>query len=85
MRAEYEGASTLHRFAPDFIPRPVGWGTYKKDATTHFYICEFVDMIEELPDMHKFCAKLAQMHQDSVLHSPDGKFGFHVVTYEGNM
>jgi protein-ribulosamine 3-kinase len=85
LRGEYEGAAALYSVAPDFVPRPVGWGTYKSDPTTHFYLCDFIEMIEELPDVHKFCARLAKMHQDSIPLSPNGKFGFHVQTFEGSM
>ncbi|PGH18219.1 hypothetical protein AJ79_00557 [Helicocarpus griseus UAMH5409] len=41
-------------------------------------------MIDELPDMQKFCATLARMHRDSIPLSSNGKFGFHVVTYHGD-
>ena len=85
MRGEYEGVTALHRTAPGLVPKPVGWGTYTEDKTTHFYLCEFVKMIDELPDMPIFCERLAQMHKDSIASSPKHGFGFHVVTYEGNM
>lgn len=38
---------------------------------------------EELPERREFCKKLAALHQLGV--SPSGKFGFHVVTYNGNL
>jgi hypothetical protein len=40
-------------------------------------------MDDELPDLKNFCASLAQLHRDSV--SPEGKFGFHTQTYNGNI
>lgn len=37
----------------------------------------------DLPDVTKFTARLAEMHQKSK--SPTGKYGFHVTTYNGNL
>ncbi|KAK2600093.1 hypothetical protein QQS21_005179 [Conoideocrella luteorostrata] len=68
------------------IPRPVAWGTYKSDPNTHFYLCEFMDMIEELPDIRKFSAMLAKLHHNSMADIDAPKeFGFHVMTHEGSM
>jgi fructosamine-3-kinase len=36
-----------------------------------------------MPDPRKFTARLAELHQKSK--SPNGKFGFHVTTYSGNL
>lgn len=36
-----------------------------------------------MPDPHKFAARLSKLHEES--NSPDGKFGFHVTTYAGNL
>lgn len=82
---EYEGVAALYEIAPDFVPFPVAWGTNKSDPNTHFYLCEFIDMVEKLPDVQKFCARLAKMHRDSISRSTNGRFGFHIITYEGNM
>lgn len=86
LRGEYEGSSTIYKYTPEGIPRPVAWGTYKSDPNTHFYLCEFMDMIEELPDIRKFSALLAKLHRESML-DPDApkEFGFHVMTHEGSM
>ena len=85
VRSEYEGVSATYPIVPDFVPRPIGWGTYKTDPNKHFYISDFVPMIEELPDPQAFCFKLAQLHTASIPLSPNGKFGFHITTYSGNM
>jgi len=66
------GISALHEFVPDSIP---SLGNRL-----------FVDSIEELPDIRKFGAMLAKLHQESMA-SPEApqEFGFPVVTYEGTM
>ncbi|KAF2831012.1 hypothetical protein CC86DRAFT_377933 [Ophiobolus disseminans] len=82
---EFEGIKALHQVVPKGVPRPVAWGTYKSNPNIHFYLCDFVDMIEDLPDVPKFCALLAKLHMNSIPLSPNGKFGFHTMTYEGTM
>lgn len=83
---EFESGKLLYGLAPDACPMPIGYGTYKSDKDSHFYLCAFHDMNDELPDVEEFCAKLAQMHKDSIaMGSPDGKYGFHVTTFQGNM
>ena len=86
LRGEYHGVKALFKFVPEGIPRPVAWGTYKANPNTHFYLCDYIDMIEELPDIRKFCAMLAKLHHESMV-SEDAptEFGFPVVTYEGSM
>ncbi|KAI6756695.1 hypothetical protein HG530_011293 [Fusarium avenaceum] len=66
-----------------FIPRPIACGTYQTISDTHFFLCEFREMTEDMPDPHKFAALLSRLHQKSV--SPTGKFGFHVTNYAGNL
>lgn len=82
---EFESATALWRSLPDFTPQPIAWGTYKSDPDTHFYICEFHEMTDEMPDVTKFCAKLARLHLNSIPQSPTGQFGFHTNTYVGNI
>lgn len=84
-QGEFEGIKALHQVIPEGVPRPVAWGTYKSNPSTHFYLCDFVDMIEDLPDVQKFCALLAKLHRESIPLSPNGKFGFGTTTYEGTM
>ena len=85
VRSEFEGVNAVYTIVPDFVPRPIGWGTYKTDQSKNFYMSDFIPMSEGLPDPQVFCAKLAQLHRDSISLSPNGKFGFHVTTYAGNM
>ena len=73
----------IHTLLPDFVPKPIAVGTYEMMPDTHFFICEFREMIEEMPDPNKFAARLAALHEDSK--SPNGKFGFHITTYSGNL
>ncbi|KAF0642039.1 hypothetical protein FPSE5266_07547 [Fusarium pseudograminearum] len=67
----------------EIVPRPIACGTYQTTTDTHFFLCEFREMTEDMPDPHKFAALLSTLHQKSV--SPTGKFGFHITTYAGNL
>ncbi|KAJ5682336.1 hypothetical protein N7462_005501 [Penicillium macrosclerotiorum] len=83
MKGEFESMTAIHNVVPDFVPKPMAWGTYESVPDTHFFLCEFREMTEELPDVHQFTACLAALHKTST--SPTGKFGFHVTTYNGNL
>ena len=50
---------------------------------THFFLCEYREMTDAMPDPQKFSTRLAALHQNSK--SPNGKFGFHMTTYSGNL
>ena len=84
-KGEFEGVSALYKVANSFVPRPVGWGEYKSKPGRFFYLADFVDMIDELPEVQDFCEGLASMHKKSLELPHNGKFGFHEVTFEGCM
>lgn len=84
MEGEFNSMSELYKLAPSFVPQPYAWGTFRSvNPVTHFFLCEFVDMENELPDPVPFCAKLAEIHSNSV--SPTGKFGFMVPNCHGKI
>ena len=83
MHGEFESMTAIHGLLPNWAPEPVAWGTYETIPETHFFLCEFREMSDELPDPHKFTARLAELHQKS--RSPNGKFGFHITTFNGNL
>jgi fructosamine-3-kinase len=68
---------------PDFCPKPIAYGTLESDPNLHFYVCKFYTFFEGIPEPASFCEKLARLHSTSS--SPDGKFGFHCTTYNGNL
>jgi fructosamine-3-kinase len=82
-KGEFQSMSAIHNVLPEFVPRPVAYGTYRTIQDTHFLLCEFREMTDDMPDPYKFAALLSTLHQKSV--SPTGKFGFHVTTYAGNL
>jgi fructosamine-3-kinase len=83
VHGEFESMKAIHSLLPDFAPKPIAWGTYQTIPDTHFFLCEFRDMKDDMPDPQKFTVRLAKLHQKSS--SPTGKFGFHITTYSGNL
>lgn len=83
VKAEYESMKAIWSVSPDFAPEPIAFGAYKTIPDTHFFLCEFRELTDELPEPEEFTARLAALHQNSK--SPTGKFGFHTPTYPGNL
>lgn len=83
IRGEFESMKAIYTILPDFAPKPIAWGTYENIPDAHFFLCEYREMKDEMPDPHRFAARLAALHQNSK--SPNGRFGFHVTTYSGNL
>lgn len=82
VHSEFESMKAIYNLTPEFAPKPVAWGSYASAPNTHFILCEYREMIEDIPDPVAFASRLAGLHQTSK--SPNGKFGFHMTTYSGN-
>lgn len=80
---EFYSMTTMHQVIPDSTPAPIAWGTYASDPDIHFFLCRFVNVIDEVPDVETFTVKVAELHAQSS--SPNGKYGFPVPTYMGRM
>ena len=80
---EFVSMSSLHDAVPYLTPLPVAYGTYATDSNVHFFLCGFVEMADELPDVQGLAASLADLHATTV--SPNGKYGFHVPTLQGTI
>ena len=83
LESEFESTSAIRSVTPDFVPKPIAWGSFETITDAHFYLCEFRELGERLPEAPDFCKQLATLHKNSV--SPNGKYGFHVVTYNGDL
>ena len=80
---EFVSMTSLHDTLPYLTPLPVAWGTYAADSNVHFFLCGFVEMADELPDVQALAASLAELHLKGVSHN--GKYGFHVPTLQGTI
>ena len=72
----------LHKTMPSLVPKPHTWGKFKLPAIdTYFFLSDFIDMSNRLPDPKRLCSRIVELHRVSV--SPAGKFGFHISTCHG--
>ncbi|KAK8066040.1 hypothetical protein PG997_012787, partial [Apiospora hydei] len=86
MRATFQAELTLHEFIPEFSPRPIATGTYASDKNLHFFLAEFVDMIEDdTPSPESYMTAVAALHNRSFGKSPSGQFGFPIPTRFGDL
>jgi fructosamine-3-kinase len=86
MKAGWVSENSLYHFIPEWMPRPVAFGTYKSDPNTHFLLLEFVDLVDsEIPSSKSYVAPMAALHLRSRGKSPKGKFGFGVKTFCGTL
>lgn len=80
---EFVSMTTLHDVLPELTPAPIAWGTFAEDSNIHFFLYEFVEMTEDLPDVQDSMRLLAELHKRSS--SPNGKYGFSVPTLQGTI
>jgi protein-ribulosamine 3-kinase len=80
---EFASMKSLHDTVQYLTPIPIAWGTYAADPNIHFFLCEFVDMTEDIPDPQALGIGLAELHTKGL--SPNGKYGFSVPTLQGTI
>ncbi|OQE05100.1 hypothetical protein PENVUL_c027G07651 [Penicillium vulpinum] len=80
---EYASMKALYKVLPQFVPIPVGCGTYASNPNVNFFICELIKMTDNIPEIQAFTKTLAELHKKGI--SPTGKFGFDVPTYKGTI
>ncbi|KAK4889129.1 hypothetical protein LTR27_012032 [Elasticomyces elasticus] len=84
MEGEFNAMSELYKWAPDLVPKPYAWGRYKAaNPETHFFLQQYIEMSDRVPEPDQLCEKLARLHRTSV--SPNGCFGFHITTCQGGI
>jgi protein-ribulosamine 3-kinase len=80
----FNAMSELYKCAPDMVPKPRAFGHYvHQGIELYFFLSEFVEMEEGMPDPARLCANLARLHSESK--SPNGQFGFHIITCQGHV
>ncbi|KAI9785904.1 MAG: hypothetical protein M1839_008170 [Geoglossum umbratile] len=79
---EFASMSAIYAVTPDLVPHPIAWGTYASIPAVHFFICDFHNMTDGLPDIHAFTAKMAELHSKGT--SSNGKYGFPIATHHGH-
>ncbi|KAK7935452.1 hypothetical protein PG985_000947 [Apiospora marii] len=86
MQASFQAESILHEFIPEFSPKPIVVGTYESDQNMHFFLSDFIEMIEDdIPSPESYMAAVVALHQRSFGNSPGGQFGFPIPTRFGDL
>ena len=85
MEGTFAAESAIHSAIPEHAPKPLAWGTYKSQPDIHFYVCDFVDMLDDVPNPRRWGETIAKLHHNSMGKSPNGKDGFHVMTHLANV
>ncbi|KAL4879790.1 NADP-dependent oxidoreductase domain-containing protein [Aspergillus karnatakaensis] len=83
LRGEFESTTAIHAVVGDFSLKAIGWGSFKQLPGAHYYFCRFHELSDELPEPEDFCKEVANLHLKS--EAPNGKFGFHIATYNGDL
>ncbi|KAH7130323.1 Fructosamine kinase-domain-containing protein [Dendryphion nanum] len=84
MEGEYHSMLALYHAMPALSPEPIGWGKYLNMEDTYFFLSSFTEMTGDIPaSTSEFPAMVAKLHHENK--SPNGKFGFLVPTYHGNL
>jgi protein-ribulosamine 3-kinase len=81
----FESEKDVYVYLPNNVPKPIAFGSYSSDPDVHFFMAEFHDMTDDLPDVHQLSVLIAKLHRDSMGKSPNGKYGYHVATHLGNI
>ena len=87
MQGEYESQHALHELSPSFVPKPIAWDKFAANPRMYFFLCDFIDLTDDIPPPAKFCTELAKLHLQSMKiekDTPKERFGFHVPTAQGN-
>lgn len=71
----------MHEVVSDFVPKPIAHGCYVSQPDAWFYLCEFRDMVEELPDLQEFSEAMAELHKRGA--NSEGKFGWPLFVFAG--
>lgn len=72
----------LRAIMPEIVAKPLGWGSYESMPDTHFFLSEYHEMSDDLPDVADFPGLIAELHKRGAV--PGGKFGLPYETYGGN-
>ena len=65
------------------MPKPHAWGEYESEPDMWFYLCDFHDMIDEVPEIDRFVSIVARLHKTSL--GKEERYGFHVPTHLANI
>lgn len=83
MEGTFASETIFHSYIPNNVPKPHAWGHYKSDPSIWFYLCEFRNMVDQMPDPQSFVSLIAKVHTESMGHSDE--YGFDIPTHLANI
>jgi protein-ribulosamine 3-kinase len=78
---EFKSQKEIAKYVPKIVAIPLAQGTLKNDQESSFFLTTFRTLSDRTPDPSQLVEVLERLHRTSM--SPNGKFGFHVVTFNG--
>lgn len=79
MEGTYYSERTFHSYLPENVPKPYAWGNFKSDPSTWFYLCDFHEMTEEVPEHQQFVSLVTKYHKESM--GKKKQYGFDLPTH----
>lgn len=80
---EFISKSSLHKTLSYLVPHPYASGTYALNLNIHSFLCGFVDVNEDLPDVEKLASGLTELYINCV--NSKSKYGFYMPTLQGTI
>ena len=66
LEGELNSMSELYKTASNLVPRPYTWGKLNFSfQDIYYFLCDFIEMTNENPDVVQLCTRLVQMHRAS--------------------
>lgn len=62
MYGALQSDSVYSPYTPDNVPKLIGFGEFKHEPCTWFYVCEFHDTIPKVPEVSKLVNMVAKIH-----------------------
>ncbi|KAH8653736.1 Fructosamine kinase-domain-containing protein [Xylariales sp. PMI_506] len=78
---EFESQKKLAKYLPDNTVIPLAHGVLENDPSASFSLTGFRSLSDNIPSPVQLVDVLEKLHKNSI--SPNGKFGFHVNTFNG--
>ena len=73
----------LYRYLPQHVLKPHGWGKIESESNIWFYLCDFHNMKDEVPEIGRFVSIVAKLHRDSM--GKEERYGFEMPTHLANI
>ena len=81
MASEFQAMTAFNQLMPDFAPKPLAYGNYASQPDAWFLLCEYVELVDSVPDVEDFTQRLVKLHLLGA--KPGGQFGWALPVFSG--